>query len=373
MAGSGNITLMINLKSSDLQTLYTVGEAAFHARSMPELCTDTLRLMESAVNASSSVYFDISETCDGLQFRERASRGVPDQAPGLWCQQYQPQDPFVLTMVKQAKGGNLEALASHELVERNEYINSEFYNIFLKPQSIYHVLVVGLIRHHKLVGLMGFHRPLGTAPFSKRDITLATQSAPQIAIAMDAITTADTCKEGDRLINTLIDDIPYEGIAVLDAGLDVIYISEVASALFHSQPEISHKIRSLCQQMLRNINSPKEVRVPLSKMSSCQYLLGNEMELTIRQINHGQNSIRFMLYFGDQSGNVILKKRIAYFGLTKREAEIVRLVSVGMTNPEVAYELGISIRTVQNHLRSIYEKVGVHNRTSLFYQLAIKG
>ena len=51
--------------------------------------------------------------------------------------------------------------------------------------------------------------------------------------------------------------------------------------------------------------------------------------------------------------------------LSPREIEIMLRVAEGLSNKEVGRQLKISEGTVKMHLHSIYEKVGVSNRTSL--------
>ena len=51
-------------------------------------------------------------------------------------------------------------------------------------------------------------------------------------------------------------------------------------------------------------------------------------------------------------------------GLTLREVEILRLVAAGMTNRQTAERIGLSIRTVDAHLRSIYAKLGIKSRSA---------
>lgn len=49
-------------------------------------------------------------------------------------------------------------------------------------------------------------------------------------------------------------------------------------------------------------------------------------------------------------------------GLTPREAEILRLVAAGQSNPAIATTLFLSVRTVENHVAHILAKLGVRTR-----------
>lgn len=49
--------------------------------------------------------------------------------------------------------------------------------------------------------------------------------------------------------------------------------------------------------------------------------------------------------------------------LTKREVEILAQVASGMFNKEIANNLGISERTVKNHISNIFKKIDVSDRT----------
>ena len=51
--------------------------------------------------------------------------------------------------------------------------------------------------------------------------------------------------------------------------------------------------------------------------------------------------------------------------LTLREREILQLITQGITNEHIAEKLFISIQTVRNHIKSIYEKLQVHSRAQV--------
>jgi two-component system response regulator DegU len=49
--------------------------------------------------------------------------------------------------------------------------------------------------------------------------------------------------------------------------------------------------------------------------------------------------------------------------ISKREVEVLQLIAEGASTPEVAERLYISVKTVKNHLASIYQKLDSRDRT----------
>jgi DNA-binding NarL/FixJ family response regulator len=50
-------------------------------------------------------------------------------------------------------------------------------------------------------------------------------------------------------------------------------------------------------------------------------------------------------------------------GITPREAEVLRLLAQGRTNPQIAQDLAVSRGTVKIHVQNIISKLGVSDRT----------
>lgn len=59
--------------------------------------------------------------------------------------------------------------------------------------------------------------------------------------------------------------------------------------------------------------------------------------------------------------------------LTQVEKNIAVLVSDGMTNREIAHEVGISPNTVKSHMARINGKLGTRERSSMVAQLLRSG
>jgi DNA-binding NarL/FixJ family response regulator len=60
---------------------------------------------------------------------------------------------------------------------------------------------------------------------------------------------------------------------------------------------------------------------------------------------------------------IVLEEPLTPETLSKREAEVLRLVSRGFSNKQIARELFISVATVKVHVHHILEKLGAHTRT----------
>ena len=59
--------------------------------------------------------------------------------------------------------------------------------------------------------------------------------------------------------------------------------------------------------------------------------------------------------------------------LTDRELDVLRLAARGLTNRAIGHDLGISHRTVQGHLASIYGKLEVNSRTEAVTEALRRG
>lgn len=60
---------------------------------------------------------------------------------------------------------------------------------------------------------------------------------------------------------------------------------------------------------------------------------------------------------------------LARLGLTRREAQVARLLARRAKNREIAEELGLSPHTVRHHAENVFVKLGVHSRRAVERQL----
>jgi DNA-binding NarL/FixJ family response regulator len=103
------------------------------------------------------------------------------------------------------------------------------------------------------------------------------------------------------------------------------------------------------------------------KAGACGYLLKRSSR------NHILNAIKEVQTGGAPMTGEIARMLVESFqipmpkqsegSLSAREMEVLVLVAKGLINKEIASKLGISVDTVRNHLRHVYEKLHVRCRT----------
>jgi len=94
---------------------------------------------------------------------------------------------------------------------------------------------------------------------------------------------------------------------------------------------------------------------------------------SIHAVHQGQvwansKELRFVLdalAHGSPSDGLSGKKYKGSVSLTKREEDVIHLVSEGLTNREISVELGLSAHTIRNYLFRIFNKLGTSTRLEL--------
>lgn len=101
--------------------------------------------------------------------------------------------------------------------------------------------------------------------------------------------------------------------------------------------------------LLKNVNSGEmlaSLRGALRGEAAITRALGGRMLEEFRRISHNNPE----------------ENNTDYISLTLREQEVLRLVSEGKTNKEIAHTLNVSIHTIKSHMRKILAKLHLEKR-----------
>ncbi len=92
--------------------------------------------------------------------------------------------------------------------------------------------------------------------------------------------------------------------------------------------------------------------------------LRSEIKLRLAETNQLKNELAVSKHSNTNQVNEVLKEK-----LSERENEILELLIEGLSNKEIGEKLFLSVNTIKTHILSLYNKLGVNNRT----QAAVKG
>ena len=115
------------------------------------------------------------------------------------------------------------------------------------------------------------------------------------------------------------------------------------------------RVRALVRRMGREGGPPRQTWFPIERPEGTRYL-----QVTFTAVRGaGTTPARVLVSLKGTAAPPVSAQ-----ALTAREIEVLRLVTVGLTTPQIAEHLIISPRTADAHLRSIYAKLGVTSRSA---------
>ncbi len=101
------------------------------------------------------------------------------------------------------------------------------------------------------------------------------------------------------------------------------------------------------------------------------FIFYNRLRLKTKQLEIDEMRNNIEEYIGEisrlensdcEKKNVDIKHKIEKYGLSTREAEVLKYISQGMKNQEIANAMFVSLSTIKTHTKNIFEKLDVRNR-----------
>jgi len=362
----------------EIRGVRDLGERARVCESLPELQSVMYQGIDKLVGCDSGVCFDSTSTSFGWRFVRGQAFGVRESELRRWCQDYQARDPFVLQLSRLFKRGARRIFTSSDIRACMSYEDDAFYNEFLKPQSIYHVMTIGIDKANLPSGvpggMIGLHRSRRCAPFSETDVFRVAALLPYYVQAIQLVQIKDMTMERQSIIEILSKESPLRGIMILDHECAPTYVDKgICNLLGFPEPTNTHVPETLSQEITRDIQAAckdllarHETGDGAPNCRAIRLTTRSRKEIACRIHVRMEERARplFIMCFLRESEEVD-PSAAKWINLSMRETEVAHLIVKGLTNPQIAGILNISVRTVQNHLRAIYSKADVHNRTGL--------
>ena len=172
-------------------------------------------------------------------------------------------------------------------------------------------------------------------------------------------------------------------LIIVDNHFKILYINKNGAAIYGKRHD--HLVGEKCHKLFHNSSSPC-ISCPIEPVFVKEKTQVSEKWVTLADGRKKCGEIRAYPVFDEQDKVIAVTSIIVditdkkpnqksghpdefnnpshiKFDLSKRETQILDLISKGYTNPDISHDLCISINTVKTHIVNIFNKIGVSDRT----------
>jgi len=248
---------------------------------------------------------------------------------------------------------------------------SRYFRRFLDPHRFGDVMAIALPMNVLGPQLLciGVHRDAGRSAFSEIHGLALESIARPLRTTLRAACLQAMVEERDAALEVLTGEPEGPGYAIFDGAWRLLDASAPLDTVFGAEgPQASAALERIRDAARSLAPGDRRARTRVARL---QLPGAGPAALAVTSV---ADEPRFVLTVRsgparDQTSAQPYQLAATPVPLTAREQDVVRLVAAGARNREIAAELGISVRTVENHLRSVYEKLGVDSRARLLTRL----
>lgn len=266
----------------------------------------------------------------------------------------------------------LDIVAIKDIMPMKKYRNSEYYNDFLKEYNLSYTVAVPLKFNNHHIGGIGIHKPKESGDFTNKEMLILTNMAKFISSNLYKFLAFSQIKFQEMMLTNAIHHLPV-GILMLDSKFSLLhynsiaeeYCSKIVSSTYDKSMHnlFSHLLSKLDTRLFNDLNRKRKVEL--------QSYIFEILPLQASTLLNNKTEKFYSIFIYPKSFKKVhsFKKAIVKYNLSKREIEIIDLLSKGYNNREIASHLYVSINTVKSHLNNIYNKLDVNNRTAVLHKI----
>jgi DNA-binding CsgD family transcriptional regulator len=273
-----------------------------------------------------------------------------------------------------------QVMTERTLLPRSVWRRAAILNEFLIPADVPHFMPVTLHRSADKYTVLSLQGTRKRGPFNRQDMADFGQLIPQVT---RALTIKDRLQSTQLRTHTLagcLNDRLSFGVLLLDQELRILETNDIAARLLRDDGGL------WCDQSNR-LQLPEPAarellalaKTALTEGSLCDGVLKiprgphqRPLSLLIAPMPPESTSwilpaTRWLVLVFDPEQRVHVDAQLLRIdlGITRREAEIASLLTMGFGLADAAAKSGISVHTARNQLKSIFSKTGLRSQAEL--------
>ena len=163
----------------------------------------------------------------------------------------------------------------------------------------------------------------------------------------------------------------YADLALVDLGLPDVSGLEVIRQLHERQPDLPILVVSV-------LAAERSLLAAIKAGAKGYLLKDDDRELIAKGICDVLNgrypvSPSLARYLFRMAGSPERRGDRSGIELTRRETDVLEAIARGLTYDEAAVHLGVSLSTIQSHIRNLYSKLGAHSQVQALNEARERG
>jgi DNA-binding CsgD family transcriptional regulator len=360
-----NLAASNGLWSGDVDLVGNVNVAALASRTLAEFEATVLPAVRQcfglSVSSLSNRHASIGEMPDRVVFC-----GLDAEAQSKYQKYYRLLRNPVRQRVARPEAEKYEGiLDSQDVFEDSSLREEELYREFHGPQHMDRSLAIKLTGIGPKIAMLGLWRSRESQGFSAKDLLKIRCIAPVLASVYGRLTEQAADCRLEWLGRILAPAEFHDPIVLLDTSGKVVFANPAG--------EVS--LNCLIRSRL-TFGSARCPSVPAWIVNQCDRAgLGEGLSVALDWFESRQ-AIRAVRIPDKWGGGYLVHLRssvprnplyndLSGYGLSNREIDVTKIAAKGLSTKQIANEMSLSRFTIQDHLKSIYRKIGVSNRAGL--------
>tara|TARA_R110002110_G_C13470525_1_gene720919 strand:+ start:29787 stop:30887 length:1101 start_codon:yes stop_codon:yes gene_type:complete len=359
------------LTAQSIVSAATAIDAIMSCESLSAIGDSVLRPVVNMIEADSAVYMRLRHDSLGRPFIcESSYVGSCPDSLDQYEAGYFVDDPVLKPLLECAHEWReiRDPVRFHlsSQVKQRALHSSDYFRNFLKPFDLGDIIGIAfpLDCDGPQMLCLGIHRSSERVRFDQSEVLALGSVERPLRMALETLCLRASIAEQSMLIEAMDSTETSTGFAVFDRSLHMLRGSKRLRELFTTRfghREAFARLRKGAAA-LDGGSSPTDAAIVLIELGQ-----GIAGELRRVESNHDRH---YVLIVRDANADKETRRQIAQTlprgeKITAREQQVIDEVARGGSNARIAEALGISVRTVENHLRAVYEKLGINSRTQL--------